>query len=90
MSKSQWGLRVIAEDADATTGGNERNMQDALSRVDGTFVGGEGEDEGVGEEASEKKKVRKFDNPKVKTKPKKPTFRELQEKKMQLRKERNY
>ncbi len=83
----KWGAKALPEDADATADGREVKMRDALSRVDGTFV--EGDEEGNGDvKDSPVKKERKFDNPKVKTKPKKPTFRELQEKKMRERKDK--
>jgi hypothetical protein len=60
----------------------EAEMKDQLSRLDGTFTA----DKKETEEQKHPEKV--YDNPKVKAKPKKPTFRELQEKKMQERKEK--
>ena len=77
----EWG--IISELRNETAANDEKSKtRDALSRIDGTFE----EEKKDEEEVQESKKERKFDNPKVKAKPKKPTFRELQEKKMQERK----
>lgn len=79
-----WGVvkenktREVEEEAKL----KKAEMNDQLSRLDGTFTGEKNKEE------EEKPPEKVYDNPKVKAKPKKPTFRELQEKKMLERKEK--
>jgi hypothetical protein len=80
-----WGLiKRASADGESDEERTERELKDALSRMDGTHK----EDDKEEEEKKENKPEKVFDNPKVKAKPKKATFRELQEKKIKERKEK--